>query len=386
MGSERDPGISGMKGYRLFRIFGFEVKLNLTWLLLALLITWTLAAGFFPNDYPGLSPQTYWWMGVAGALAILFSIVFHELSHSLVARRFDLPIRGITLFIFGGVAEMQKEPPSPKAEFLMAVVGPLASVLLSVLSFQLERMAIALGWQTAVVGVIHYLAVINIVLAVFNLLPAFPLDGGRMLRAALWQWDKDLHRATFIASRIGSGFGLGMMILGGLIFIQGAFISGMWWFLIGTFLRTAASNSYQQLRVREMLSNKPVSRFMNDEPVTVAPDLSVEAMLGNVVRQHRFRLYPVVDGGKLVGCVTASEIEAVPETERAHKTVAEVLSSCSAANTVSPDTDAVKLITEMGRPDADTLYMVVEKEHLVGVISLKDLRAIIAMKLESMEV
>ncbi len=372
----------GLKGYRLFRIFGFEVKLNLTWLLLALLIVWTLAAGFFPADYPGLSTATYWWMGVAGAVGILFSIVFHELSHSLIARRFELPIRGITLFIFGGVAEMEDEPVSPKAEFLMAVAGPLASLFLVLVFSQLQRLTLAQDWSPAIVGVIHYLAMINLVLAIFNLMPAFPLDGGRMLRATLWYWKKDLHSATQLASRIGSGFGLGMMILGGVAFIQGAFIGGMWWFLIGAFLRSAASSSYRQLLVKEMLSDKPVRRFMNENPVTVSPDLTVETFVEEYIKQHRFRKYPVVDRGKLIGCVTVQDVENIPDEERIQKRIVDLLNSCSPAAIVSPETDAIQLVTEMGKPDADTLFMVVEDERLVGVVSLKDLREIIAMKIK----
>lgn len=381
----REPS-SGLRGYRLFRIFGFDVKLNPTWLLLAMLIIWTLAEGFFPGDYPGLPPQTYWWMGVVGAIGIFFSIVFHELSHSLIARRFGLSIKGITLFIFGGVAEMQEEPVSPKAEFLMAIAGPLASLFLAMVCFQLEVWATSGNLTTAVTGILHYLVMINIVVAIFNLMPAFPLDGGRMLRAVLWYWKKDLHGATRLASRIGSGFGLGMMILGVLAFIQGAFIGGMWWFLIGAFLRGAANDSYRQLLVREMLSDKPVRRFMNDEPVTVTPGITIEAFLEKYVKQYRFSQYPVVEGAKLIGCISVRETEKVPEDERAQTSVADLLSSCSPANTVSADTNAIKLVTEMSQPDANALYMVVEDERLVGVISLKDLREIIAMKLRARDV
>lgn len=376
------PSPAGIKGYRLFRIFGFDVKLNLTWLLLAMLIVWTLAVGFFPSDYPGLATQTYWWMGIAGAIGILFSIVFHELSHSLIARRFDLPIRGITLFIFGGVAEMEDEPVSPKAEFLMAVAGPLASIFLAVLFTQLQRLGMEQNWFTAVIGVIQYLAMINLVLAIFNLMPAFPLDGGRMLRATLWYWKKDLHAATRLASRLGSGFGMGLMILGGIAFIQGSYIGGMWWFLIGAFLRSAASGSYQQLLIKEMLSDKPVRRFMNEDPVTVTPDISIDTFLENYVKRYRFSQYPVVEDSRLVGCISVQDIEKLPGEERAERHISDVLGSCAPANTVSPDTDAIKLVTEMSHPDANTLYMVVENEHLVGVISLKDLREIIAMKLK----
>lgn len=383
---EREPGsFTGMKGYRLFRIFGFEVKLNLTWLLLAMLIVWTLAVGFFPHDYPGLPAQVYWWMGVAGAVGILLSIVFHELSHSLVARRFGLPIRGITLFIFGGVAEMEDEPVSPKAEFMMAVVGPLASLFLAVLFTQLGRLALGLEWFSGITGVINYLAVINFVLAIFNLMPAFPLDGGRMLRSALWYWKKDLHAATRLASRIGSGFGLAMMILGGVAFIQGAIIGGMWWFLIGAFLRSAANSSYRQLLIKDMLSDVPVRRFMNDNPVTVNPDISLVDFQEDYIKQHRFSKYPVVEGNKLVGCIAADVLEGLPEEELSEKRVGDVMASCTTANTVNPETDAIKLITEMSQSDANSIYMVVQKGRLVGVISLKDLREIVALKLKILD-
>lgn len=379
----RNPApASRLKGYRLFRIFGFDVKLNLTWLLLALLITWTLGAGLFPADYPGLSQQTYWWMGVAGAIGILFSIVFHELSHSLVARRFGLPIGGITLFIFGGVAEMEEEPVTPRVEFLMAVAGPVASVVLAILFYLFHQLAVTSDWYTPVIGVSHYLALVNLVLAIFNLVPAFPLDGGRMLRAALWHWKGDLRRATDIASKIGSGFGLALMIMGGLAFIQGQFIGGMWWLLIGAFLRAAARSSYQQLLIREILSDQPVRRFMNREPVTVPPDITLEQLLEQYVYRHHFKMFPVVRDGELLGCVTINDLKKLPREQWARTTVGEATAPCSAANTVSPDTDTVKLIAAMRSPQAGSRYMVVENGRLVGMVSLKDLREFIALKLE----
>ena len=378
-GQKSDKGISG---YRLFRIFGFEVKLNITWLLLALLITWTLGAGLFPRDYPGLSSATYWWMGLAGAIGILFSIVFHELSHSLVARRFGLPIRGITLFIFGGVAEMEEEPVSPKVEFLMAVAGPLASFLLAFLVMQFRDLGLALEWPTPVIGVSQYLVWVNIIVAIFNLVPAFPLDGGRMLRAALWHWLQDLRKATRIASAIGSGFGIFLMVLGVLSFIQGAFIGGMWWFLIGAFVRIAARNGYQQLLVQEMLSDKPVRQFMNTDPITVPPDMSIARLLEDYVYHHHFKMFPVLDGETLLGCIDVRDIKALSREEREHKRVRDLLTPCSPANTVSPDTSAAQLTADMSRPDANSRYMVVENDRLVGMISLKDLREFIALKLE----
>lgn len=369
--------------FRLFRIFGFEVKLNVTWLLLALLITWTLAAGLFPADYPDLAPATYWWMGLAGAAGILFSIVFHELTHSLVARRYGLPIKGITLFIFGGVAEMEAEPARPEVEFLMAVAGPLASLLLAGIFHQAEWMAEAWSWPVAVVGVLHYLALLNLVLAIFNLVPAFPLDGGRMLRAGLWHWMGDLRRATRIASRIGSGFGIALIVFGALAFIQGSFVAGMWWVLIGTFLRSAASSSYRQLLIRDALRDKLVRELMSTEPVTVESATTLERLLEDYVYRHHFKMLPVVDEGQLKGCVTVRDITQVPREQWSSATVADVMSPCSPGNTVSPDTRASRLLADMGKPGgAGSRLMVVDDHRLVGVISLRDLAEYVALKLE----
>lgn len=373
---------SPLRGYRLFRIFGFEVKLDLSWLLLGLLITWTLARGLFPMDYPNLTESTYWWMGFMGALGILFSIVFHELSHSLVSRYYGLPIRGITLFIFGGMAEMEKEPASPKVEFLMAVAGPLASFFLGLVFFILTWLFTFSNVPTPVIGVFHYLAVINVVLAVFNLVPAFPLDGGRMLRAALWQWKKNLHTATRIASTFGTTFGLVLIILGVLGLFQGNIIGGMWWILIGIFLRGAASASYRQMVFNEALSNKPVRHFMKTDPIVVPPALTVDEVVENYVYQYHYKMFPVVDGDNLVGCVTTRQIKDIPRERWRDTTVGDIATHCSPDNTIPPDKDTAELVSAMARPGASSRFMVVEAGRLLGVVSLKDLTEFISLKLE----
>lgn len=368
--------------YRLFRIFGFEVKLNLTWLLLALLITWTLAAGLFPADYPGLAPGTYWWMGLAGAFGILLSIVFHELTHSLVARRLGVEVRGITLFIFGGVAEMEAEPPRPGVEFPMAVAGPIASLLLAGVFQLFERLAGAWALPVSVGAVAHYLSVLNLVLAAFNLVPAFPLDGGRMLRAVLWHATGDLSRATRVASRIGSGFGIALMVLGGLAFIQGSFIAGMWWILIGAFVRSAATGSYRHLLVRKALTGKRVRELMTSDPITVGPDATVEQLLEEYVYRHHHKLLPVVAAGALQGCVSIADIKRVPREHWPSVTVSEIATPCSDTNTVAPDTRAEELLAAIARPGAGSRFMVVEEGRLIGVVSLRDLTEYVKLKLD----
>lgn len=372
----------GLGQYRLFSLSGFEVKLDLSWLLLALLITWSLGAGVFPVEYPDLPRRVYAWMGIACAIGVFFSIVFHEFSHSVVARQFGLPIKGITLFIFGGVAEMEKEPPSPKSEFLMAAAGPLASFLLAFLFSEIESFAVAREWPVSFVGVFDKLAYINVVVAIFNLVPAFPLDGGRMLRAALWKWKNDMRAATQISSRIGAGFGLALMLLGGFSFIQGNFIGGMWWFLIGIFLRSAATASYQQLLLQEVLRDKPVRDFMRRDPVTVPPSVTVQEWIEDYVYQHHFKMFPVVEESRLLGCISIDSIKQIPRADWPGKTVSEVMEPVSDANAVPADAETMKLLSTMVRPDTRSRFMVVENDQLVGMISLKDLQELIALKLE----
>jgi len=366
----------------LFRLFGFQVKLDLSWLLIALLITWTLAAGLFPQSYPGLSREMYWWMGITGAAGIFFSIVFHEFCHSLVARHYGLNIRGITLFIFGGIAEMEKEPATPKSEFLIAIAGPLASFLLAFVFYQVHLLATANEWSVFIIGVTYYLAYLNTILAIFNLVPAFPLDGGRMLRAALWAWKKNLRSATRIASQIGSGFGLVMMILGVLWVLQGIFIAGMWWFLIGVFLRVTAAASFKQVLLQEALQDQPIRRFMTSQPLTVPPSLSIEQLVQDYIYRHHFKMFPVIENSRLLGCITTHEVKTVPQEQWSDRTVGELTSPCSADNTVSPDTDAMQVLLLMTQPNASSRFMVVEDQRLIGIISLTDLKEFLSLKLE----
>ena len=230
----------------LFRIFGFEVRLDASWILMAGLIVWSLANGLFPSQYPGLPVSTYWWMGLAGGLGLFASIIIHELCHSLVAHRYHLPMGGITLFIFGGVAEMRGEPGSPKIEFLMAIAGPVASVVLSGF-FYAVRHAAPGAWPVPVDGITGYLAWINLALAGFNMMPAFPLDGGRILRSTLWKWTGDIEKATRFSSRLGEAFGVLLMIFGGYQLLKGHLIAAIWYVLIGLFLQRASRISYEEM-------------------------------------------------------------------------------------------------------------------------------------------
>jgi Zn-dependent protease/CBS domain-containing protein len=366
---------------KLFKLFGFEVKIDLSWLILAFLVTWSLASALFPYYYKGLSPSTYWWMGIAGALGLFFSIVFHELFHSLVARRFGMAMKGITLFVFGGVAEMEEEPPSARAEFYMSLIGPISSIFLGFVFWGVYVLGTNSGWSTPVTGVFSYLRWINWLLAGFNLLPAFPLDGGRVLRSALWRWKKNLSWSTRISTQIGKGFGLLLILLGVLNIFRGAFIGGMWWVLIGFFMRNASQMSYQRTLVRQMLEGESVRSFMKPDPVTVTSSIPLSDLVENYVYKHHFKMYPVVDDGRLKGCISTHEIKGVPREEWNRQKVSDVAIPCSGENSIAPEADATIALSLMHK-NGNSRLMVVDKDRLVGVIALKDLLRFLSLKLD----
>lgn len=368
------------KRITLFKLLGFAVHVDLSWLIIAVLITWSLAAGYFPFRYEGISSSTYWLMGIAGAAGLFFSIVFHELFHSVVARRFGLPMKGITLFIFGGVAEMDDEPPGPKAEFYMAIAGPFSSVVLSLAFFAVHAAGEAV-LPAAVTGVLDYLAFLNLVLAGFNLLPAFPLDGGRVLRSLLWQWKKDLRWATRVASAIGSGFGLLLIFSGLLNLMTGNVIGGIWQAMIGLFLRSAAQDSYQQVMVRKALEGETVGGLMSTDPVTVPPALTIDGLVNEYMYRFYHKMYPVADNGVLLGCITTGQVKEIPREEWKSRSVGDVAVRCSPENTVEPGLDALKALSVMNRTGNSRL-MVVADGRLVGIISLKDIMGLLSMRHE----
>ena len=366
--------------YHLFNLSGFAVSIDASWFLLAILIVWSLATSVFPVYYRGLAPGVYWAMGVAGAIGLFLSIVIHEFFHSVVARRYGLPMKGITLFIFGGVAEMTEEPPSAKVEFRMAIAGPLASFGIAAVCYVLALGAARLASVPAS-AVLAYLALLNVALAIFNLIPAFPLDGGRVLRSLLWARWNNLRRATRVAARIGSGFGALLIVAGVVSVLFGDVIQGIWWFLIGLFVRGAASNSYQQVLLRRALEGEPVSRFITTQPVSVPSTASIRDLVENFIYRYHFKLFPVTDDGHLAGCISTRQVKAIPQSEWEQRTVASAMDQCSPGSMVTPETDAIHAMALMQRSGASRL-IVARDGTLVGVIALKDLLDFLALKIE----
>jgi len=365
----------------LFTILGFRVSLDLTWFILAILIVWSLAGGYFPSVIEGIGTGMAVAMGIAGALGLFISIILHEFSHAIVARRYDIPIKGITLFIFGGVAEMEDEPPSAKSEFLMAIAGPIMSFVLALL-FQSVAMALpGAADEAPLKALFYYLALINAVLAIFNLVPAFPLDGGRVLRAAIWWWTGDLGRATRIGAGTGRFLGSVLVALGFLNALTGNFVAGMWQALIGLFIIGAARSTETRMTMTSLLEDIPVRRLMVAHPIAVPDDTPVDYLIENYFYRFNHKVFPVLRDGVLMGCVRLDDVGRVPPEERARRTAGDILAADSAARTVGPETPVLEAMNVMQAHNVSRL-MVAEAGELVGMLTMRDIVAHVGIRRE----
>ncbi|NLJ49503.1 MAG: CBS domain-containing protein [Candidatus Atribacteria bacterium] len=369
------------KSLSIIKLFGFEIKIDPSWIIVLFLMIWSLSMGVFPQYYQGLSSATYLWMGIFGAIGLFVSIVIHELFHSLVARRFGLSIRGITLFMFGGVAEMTEEPANAKTEFYMALAGPVTSIVLGLIFYTVYLILKNLGVSMGITGIFGYLGIINWALAGFNLIPAFPLDGGRILRSILWWRKKDLRWATRIASRMGEIFGFVLIFLGVFSIFQGSFVGGIWLFLIGMFLQNASQVSMQRLMISKALEGETVRRFMKPDPITIPDNITLKEVVEDYIYRYHYKMFPVVKNSKLIGCLTTRDIKEIPKENWSTQTAGEVSKSCSIDNTIRPDADATQALSLMNRTGNSRL-MVVENDQLIGVITLKDLLQFFSLKME----
>lgn len=370
---------------KLFTLLGFDIKVDASWVFLAVLVTWSLGTQYFPQVHEGFDTRTYWVMGGAGAFGLFGSIIFHELAHSVVARIFGMRIKGITLFIFGGVAELEDEPPSAVAEFLVAIAGPLSSLFLAWAAFRIVD--IANPGEGAVasppLAVLGYLGVINLILAIFNMLPAFPLDGGRAFRAALWWWSGNMQRATLTAARAGSFFGLLFIVLGlySAMFTDNL-IGGMWWILIGLFLRGAAGAARVTETTRRYMQGEPVARFMVHDPVVIPPHLDLRSVVDDYLQHHFHDVYPVADDeGIALGLLHSKTINTVPRQRLSQTLVRDVMEPLGATNMIAPELDAMHAINLMNRV-GNARLLVVNHGHLVGIVTLRDMLRLLELKMD----
>lgn len=362
------------RSIKLFDLFGFQIKVDPSWLLIAALIVWSLSIGYFPAAVTGLAPSAYLILAIAAMLGLFISLILHELSHSLVAQRFGLGIGSITLFLFGGVAELESEPEDAGSEFWIAVAGPAMSIALAAGFWLLGLLAGLAQAAPAAIALIVYLALINLVLGLFNLLPAFPLDGGRVYRAVLWNRTGDVVEATRRASGLAAGFAYALMIIGLMTLFAGGQIGGMWQILIGLYLLVISRTSYQQLLMKAALKARTVASMMTPAPWTVTPNQTLAEMVNQVMLRHAVSFVPVVEGKALLGYIDIHILKKIDRENWASTQVGDVFEGRAPQNVIAPDMatdDLLHRIGETGRRK----FLVAEGDALVGVVSLSDLTA-----------
>ncbi len=356
--------------WRIARIFGIDVNIDSSWLIVFVLITWTLAGSYFPYQYPDWDSWLHWTVGVATSVLFFASILAHELAHSLVAIRQGERVRSITLFIFGGVAQITEEPDRASKEFLMAIVGPLSSLAIA-LVFGVLWLVVR-GFSEPVGALARYLALINASVALFNLIPGFPLDGGRVLRAVIWGISGNLRMATLVASWFGQGIAFLFMLWGVWQVFTGAFINGLWMAFIGWFLRNASISGYRQVLIRDMLRDIRVEDLMSHDFETVSPALTIQQIVDDYVLRRRDHAYPVADGDRLQGIICLHDVKAVPRQRWASTLVREVMTPWEKLATVSAEDDGNTVLTYMNTHDVGQLP-VVEGNRLAGMLRRSDI-------------
>jgi Zn-dependent protease len=376
-------------GFRVGRVAGIDIRVDFSLAIVFSLITFSLGMGLFPSWHPDWGPFITWVTAVAAAVSFFISILIHELSHALVGRAKGIPVNAITLFVFGGVAQLEREPDSWRAELWMAIAGPIASLVLGILFLVLgglfagpvdlddgERAYAALN---PIATLLLWLGPVNIILAVFKLVPGFPLDSGRVLRAILWGITNDLLRATEWASKLGQAFawllimvGVSMILGLRVPVLGGGLLSGMWLALIGWFLNNAALMSYRQLLVSEVLQDVPVARLMRRDVLTVRPDMRVDVLVDEYLMQGDQRGFPVLDGGDLIGLVCLHDIRATPRPDWHSTSVRDIMTPAERLSTVAPNAHVAQALQTLSLEGVNQLP-VIEHGKLEGLIRREDI-------------
>lgn len=367
------------RSFKLITLFNIPVEINYSWFIILGLIIFTLARGYFPATNPELPEMAYWLMAAAAALLLFASLLTHEFSHSLVAMRNNLPIHGITLFVFGGVAHLEKEPASPSVEFRMAAAGPAMSFFLSLCFFALTQILFSLGQPAYLLAIFNYLFILNLAVGIFNLIPGFPLDGGRLLRAALWRLTGDLKRATRIASFFGKIFAYLLMAYGALNLFAGSLITGLWFIFIGLFLLEAADTSYQQIVMRKALTGVRVEHVMTRQVVTVPAELTLDKLVDDYFFRFRYTSFPVVKDDALLGLVTLHAIKEIIRESWPQVSAAEIMIPLSAGIVVNKDLDVIDALAKMASTGSGRLLVAEDLpagqagHKLIGILTQRDI-------------
>ncbi len=363
---------------RIGRILGIQVAIHYSWFVIFALVLWILATQLFPSAswYPGLSTAAYWIMSAVTTFFFFASVLIHELSHSLVARRWGVPVTSITLFIFGGISNISREPNSPGMEFAIAFAGPASSFVLGGFFFGIWGVARAAGWPIGVVGVSYYLALINVILGAFNLVPGFPLDGGRVLRAGLWKRSGDLDKATRAAANVGRVVGFLIIGYGLYLFIAGFTVSGLWFVLIGWFLEQMSVYSYRQTLLRQSLEGVSVEEVMTRDPITIPGDLSVAEAVDRYFLRFNHGAFPVEGEGKVEGMLTSRQVKAMSKPKWADLRVQEAMVPLSPEITCRPGDSLNEVMARQEMREHGRL-LVLQGPELVGIITNTDVGAFV---------
>jgi Zn-dependent protease/CBS domain-containing protein len=364
---------------KLGRIFGFEINVHWSWFFIFFLVTATFATNLLEEVYPDWTSSRRWIVASAISLIFFLSILLHEMSHSVLARTYGIPVSSITLFVFGGVSNLEKEPETARQEFFIAVVGPVTSLLIAALLFGVYQAFRSV--EEGVAAVAANLAMINLAIGIFNLLPGFPLDGGRVLRSAFWAQNRNLLSATRIASIIGQLVAYFIMALGVIAFFIGEYITGIWFFLIGNFLRAASAASYEQLFMNTVLRGIPASAVARLDYTPVPPDMTLADLVEDHVLAGDGRCFPVIVGNELLGLVTLTDLRKVPRDQWKTTTVYRAMTPLDKLRTVGLRDDLPSVLSQMASGDINQVPLL-EGKTLRGMIHRGDVIRYIQVRQE----
>lgn len=364
---------------KLLRIIGIQISIDYSWFIIFALVAWSLAQGYFPYFRPGLTIGSYWFMGLLSSLLLFISVLLHELSHSYAAKRLGIEIKEITLFIFGGVAQLSREPEKAGVELKIAIAGPMASIALAIIFSGLARGLSTLDPSSIFIDIFRYTYIINIVLAVFNLIPGFPLDGGRVLRAIWWWKTKDFERATHVASNAGKAVSSLLIFFGIIQILRLNIIGGVWAILIGMFLRQAAEGSYQQVVIKKILWGIRVKEIMTKDPIVVDSETPISRVVEEYFFRHPYVSYPVVKGGRVIGLLTLQDIRMIPREEWGRLRAGEVVKGLEEDTCLHPDDRASEALEKMMNLGRGRL-LVVEGGRLVGIVTRRDIMKLLEVR------
>ena len=354
--------------FNLFRIAGVQIAIDFSWLIIFVLVLWGLSSGYFPALHPGYPTADYWLVGVVGTILFFASIVIHELAHATVGNLLGQPVHRISLFIFGGMAHLGHEPTDANAELKIAAIGPITSIVLGLIFLWIARVIGATGPHPMWSSVFQYLGFINIALALFNLLPGFPLDGGRIVRAIQWRRTGDFRRATALAADWGRGIAYGLIGLGALEIFTGSLMGGLWLIFIALFLKGAASSSYQSIIMEQVLGSGRVSEIMVHNPETVEAGATIAEAINQHFMRHGYGAFPVTSNGVPAGLLSLRQVRDCRPEERAVRKVSEIMRKREPSIEISPSATVSQALRQMSDADTSRL-LVIQQDRLAGLIT-----------------